>query len=462
MTQNTQPDPSAKTLLDVFLHEHCTGHLSVAGGRLSFSYLAEWLASPIAAALSVSLPLQQATFDDKQTRPFFSGLLPEGTMRRLLAQQFGVSQQNDFALLGRIGGECAGAVRLMQRWLPSEGMDSRLRGNDITRGNDMTGLNDGIVAKNEVVSIQWLSDQELLAVLDKLPLRPMLAGQDGLRLSLAGAQDKLPVCARIDPRGRIQIGLPLGGQPSTHILKPAISSVEDSVNNECFCLNLAFAMGLHTAKAQVVTVEDISFLLVERYDRRYRSDGADGALQRLHQEDFCQALGIVPEQKYQNEGGPSFAALFAMLRQVTRPSAPQVLRLLDYAVFNLLVGNHDAHGKNYSLLRVSSGIELAPMYDVLCTAVYPHLTSKMAMKIGNKYKFQDLAARHWEQFAQAAGLSPAQTKRRVLALASQLPEAAKALQIAPHSGFEGTAIVGKIIELIEQRCDRITRLLQTP
>lgn len=432
----------SRTLLDVYLHDQLTGTLSVTGGRLSFVYEVNYLASPDPVPLSNSLPLQNTTFDDKHARPFFAGLLPEGTMRRLLAQQFGVSQQNDFALLGRIGGECAGAVRLMASGLVSTGMDSRLRGHD---------------------GIQWLTDSELLSVLTDLPHRPMLAGQGGLRLSLAGAQDKLPVCARITPRGRIQIGLPLDGLPSTHILKPAISSVDDSVHNECFCMNLAFAIGLHTAKAQVVTLSkadnpdqpNVTFLLVERYDRLIDTNGT---LVRLHQEDFCQALAIAPEQKYQNEGGPSFAQCFELLRQVTRPSAPQVLRLLDYLVFNALVGNHDAHGKNFSLLYLNDGIQLAPLYDVLCTAVYPHLTAKMAMKIGSKYKFADVAARHFEQLAISCGLSPAQTKRRILELTHQLPVAAQALQATPEAGFNDTTIVGKIVDLIEQRCTLIQRL----
>jgi serine/threonine-protein kinase HipA len=430
-----------RTLLDVYLHDLPAGSLSVAGGRLSFTYAYEYLASPKAKPLSVSLPLREETFGDKHARPFFAGLLPEGAMRRLLAQQFGVSQQNDFALLSHIGGECAGAIRLMSSEVAIVSTESRLRGNDETN------------------RIQWLSDSELTALIQDLPRRPMLAGQDGLRLSLAGAQDKLPVCARIGSTGHVQIGLPLGGQPSTHILKPAIKSVEDSVNNECFCLNLAFAFGLHAAKAQVVTLPDsashLNFLLVERYDRRPL---AGGVLERLHQEDFCQALNVPPEQKYQNEGGPSFESLFELLRRVTRPSATQVLRLLDYAVYNTLTGNHDAHGKNFSLLYLENNTELAPLYDVLCTAVYPHLTSKMAMKIGSKYHFQEVAARHWEQFALCAGLSPAQTKRRLLELTNKLPSIAKSLQASPKSGFADVPIIDKIIDLLEQRCVQTRRL----
>ncbi len=134
------------------------------------------------------------------------------------------------------------------------------------------------------------------------------------------------------------------------------------------------------------------FLLVERYDRAV---DAQGQRQRLHQEDFCQALGVVPEMKYQNEGGPDLAQRFDLVRRVTRPSAPQVLRLLDFVIFNALIGNHDAHAKNFSPSYAAQSAVLAPLYDALSTAVYPTLTSRMAMKIGSKYKFSEVQAQHW-------------------------------------------------------------------
>ena len=157
----------------------------------------------------------------------------------------------------------------------------------------------------------------------------MLAGKDGLRLSLAGAQDKLPVIF-----DGTRIGLPLNGTPSSHILKPAIQAVKASVTNEGFCMALAEAMQLKPAHALIHKVEDREFLLIERYDRIL---GSDGTRERLHQEDFCQALGVVSEMKYQNEGGPNLAQCFDLVRRVTRPSAPHVLRLLDYVIFNALI-----------------------------------------------------------------------------------------------------------------------------
>ena len=302
--------------------------------------------------------------------------------------------------------------------------------------------------------MQWLSDEEVVAILDELPRRPMLAGKDGLRLSLAGAQDKLPVVFDGE-----RIGLPLDGTPSSHILKPAIHAFEDSVINEGFCMALAEAMQLKPAKARIHVVLDRCFLLVERYDRVVI---APGHRQRLHQEDFCQALGVVPEMKYQNEGGPDLTQCFDLVRRATRPSAPQVLRLFDCVIFNALIGNHDAHAKNFSLLYSAKTPALAPLYDTLSTAVHPTLTPKMAMKIGSKYKFSEVQARHWGQFAEAVGLGKAQAKRRILALAKALPASARKLQAEPGHKFAGNGVVDRIIALIEQRCALTIRRIADP
>ncbi len=419
--------------LEVWLFAQRVGSLSLQDGRLRFCYATPYLAQADALPLSASLPLQAAPFDERQSRSFFAGLLPEGQMRRLIAQHFQVSRQNDFALLDHIGGECAGAVTLLEvgKTLPTPiGQDG----------------------------VQWLSDAELLTILDELPHRPMLAGQDGLRLSLAGAQDKLPVV--FDGQ---RIGLPLQGTPSSHILKPAIQAVEDSVSNEGFCLKLAEAMQLQPAASHIHHVLGRAFLLVERYDR---VQDAQGQRQRLHQEDFCQALGVVPEMKYQNEGGPDLAQCFALLRRASRPSAPHILRLFDYVVFNALIGNHDAHGKNFSLLYTGkaygNGTVLAPLYDALSTAIYPSLTPKMAMKIGSKYKFSEVDARHWDEFAQAAGLSKTQAKKRILQLAQTLPAAARQLQASSTHGFADKTVTLSICSLIEQRCALTVRRLNAP
>ena len=406
------------TGLEVWLLSQRAGTLWLKDGELQFQYGALWLEQPQAIALSQSLPLQAEPFGDRACRPFFAGLLPEGQLRQRIAQQCQISRSNDFGLLVVIGGDCAGAVSLV--------------------------VGDQVAAPD---AVEWLEQDQLIALLDDLPQRPMLAQRDGLRLSLAGAQDKLPVVF-----DGARIGLPLGSTASTHILKPAIAAVEGSVINEAFCMALGKAMGLQVADAEILAAGDRQVLLVGRYDRR-RGDGERWL--RLHQEDFCQALGIQPELKYQNEGGPDLTACFGLLRRATRPSAPQVIRLLDAVAFNALIGNHDAHAKNFSLLYTERTPTLAPLYDLLCTAVYPTLTAKMAMKLGSKYRFSEVQSRHWEKFAEAAGLSWAQTRKRVTRMAAQLPSMARRLQA--EAAYRDAALIGDIANLIEQRCDLTLR-----
>lgn len=408
--------------LEVWLLGAHIGILSQVDGRLNFTY-----APGVTTPLSQSLPIRAESFDDRATRPFFAGLLPEGGKRKQIAKTLQVSTQNDYALLDSLGGECAGAVTLLEPGLTPQALDAPR-------------------------NVRWLDHAQLLQVLDEMPLRPMRAGDEGLRLSLAGAQDKLPVV--LDAH-KHRIGLPLNGSPSTHILKPAIAGVDGSVFNEAFCMALAAALKLDVAACEIQRVGERPYLLVARYDRT-TSD------QRLHQEDFCQALGVVSEHKYQNEGGPGLAQAFALLRSATRPSAPHTLKLLDYIVFNALIGNHDAHGKNFSLLYTQAGAVLTPLYDALCTAVYPLLTDKMAMKIGSSYKFSQVQARHWNQFATEATLSPAQVKRRILDIAKRLPDLAHAVRAVFELEGNSHSIIDQIITLIDQRCALTIRRLTAP
>jgi serine/threonine-protein kinase HipA len=272
--------------LEVWLSGAHIGTLSQVDGRLGFAY-----APGATTPLSQSLPIRSEPFDDRATRPFFAGLLPEGGKRKQIAKTLQVSTQNDYALLDSLGGECAGAVTMLEPGQSPRALD---------------GARD----------VRWLDHAQLLQVLDEMPLRPMRAGDDGLRLSLAGAQDKLPVV--LDADG-VRVGLPLNGSPSTHILKPPIAGVDGSVFNEAFCMALAGALKLDVARTHIQAIADGAqqrhYLLVARYDRQTDLPG-----QRLHQEDFCQALGIVSEHKYQNEGGPGLAQAFALLRSATRPA----------------------------------------------------------------------------------------------------------------------------------------------
>ena len=402
-------------MLDVYLHHDLVGHLiQDDDGQMVFDYAESWLANPNAAPLSHSLPLRSERFKRKECRGFFAGILPEESKREIIARNLGVSARNDFTLLEKIGGECAGAVTFLpQNEAPPLEEDYRYRA---------------------------LSDAELAAILETLPLRPLMAGDEGIRLSLAGAQDKIAVHVAGD-----RISVPLDGAPSTHILKPAIARFEGVVFNEAFCMQLAVAVGIPSAAISVRQVQGIDYLLVERYDRT-RDDQGD--IHRLHQEDFCQAQGIVSEMKYQSEGGPGIKHCMALLREASAMPVIDLGRLLDAVIFNFLVGNNDAHGKNFSLLYQGKTTRLAPLYDVLCTAYYPEVTKKMAMKIGSEYESEKIYPHHFEKLAEESGLGKALVKNRVQEMA-ELTLASLDKVTLRHPVAE------KLAELIAQRCQKV-------
>ena len=249
------------------------------------------------------------------------------------------------------------------------------------------------------------------------------------------------------------ISLPLGGAPSTHILKPAVERFAGVVFNEAYCMRLGAAVGLSVAKTEIRCVEDVEYLLVERYDRTHRQSPKGETLERLHQEDFCQALGIVSENKYQKEGGPSLKQCFALLREVSSAPVLDLAHLLDAVIFNFLVGNNDAHGKNFSLLYRGAGTasletRIAPLYDVVSTRYYPELTREMAMKIGGEYSSERVSSMNFEQLAEDAGLAKPLVRRRV-------PELAEAVL----SNLDKTGIEHPVVDIltaqIRERCGPI-------
>ena len=376
-------------ILNIWWGERLAGRLSQdRHGELGFVYAADWLEEhEHAPALSVSLPKRAEPYSRRECRPFFAGLLPEEGQRDAAARALGVSRGNDFALLRRLGGDVAGALQLLP---PGEWPAAPAAGEQPAP----------------------LDEAGLIRVLDLLPARPLLAGEEGLRLSLAGAQSKLPVVL-VDGA----VALPLSGQPTTHILKPPIARFPETTENEAFAMRLAAAAGLDTAPVEPRMVRDRKFLLIERYDR---SIGADGSVRRVHQEDFCQALAVIPSRKYAGEGGPTFRDCFALLRRIAARPAVDVLKLLDAAIFNLIAGNADAHGKNFSILYDKNGPRLALLYDLLATVAYPELSPKLAMKIGKRATLAEMNARGWAAFAGETGLGLPLIRRRVTEIGTRV------------------------------------------
>ena len=275
----------------------------------------------------------------------------------------------------------------------------------------------------------------------------MLAGREGLRLSLAGVQQKLPVVL-VDGR----IALPRPGQPTTHILKPPIERFAATTENEAFAMRLAAAVGLQVAPVDPRRLGNRTFLLVERYDRE---TGADGLIHRRHQEDFCQALGIPPETKYASEGGPGFKDCFDLARRACTTPAPAVLRLLDAAIFNVILGNADAQGKNFSLLHAGQAVSLAPLYDLMCTVAYPDLSAKFSMSIDRRATLEAFRPNTWEAFAKGIGVGAPHARRRAQILAEDMSRRAPALAAELSAQDLDAAALDSYSEIVQRRAERL-------
>jgi serine/threonine-protein kinase HipA len=326
--------------------------------------------------LSASLPLRER-FKPSEAAPFFEGLLPEGAVRATIANKLGISEANGFGMLAALGADCAGAVTILPE--------------------DQQPLSSGAAANR-------LSEEQVGDLLRDLPRDPLGIdiGPGGVRLSLGGVQDKL-ILVRL-PDG--DFAQPREGSPSNCLLKPEHQSYEGLAFNEAFCMRVAAAAGNKSAATEVLELDGIRCLYSERFDR---VTDADGATVRLHQEDMCQALGLLPTQKYEAEGGPSVASVIALLRrQPNRRVALDVNAFVRAVLTCFLLGNSDAHGKNFSLLYdPATGVRLAPLYDIVSTADYDDLTPRLAMAIGGEDDPSRVDLMCWKRLGAESGLGGA-------------------------------------------------------
>lgn len=351
-------------MLTVWYNKKLVGKLYPAErGNVVFQYAASWLANAGSIPISLSLPLMDEAFSTDLSTAFFDNLLPEECLREAVARERGLESSATYALLEVLGAECAGAfVILPAHETPSEPPHSYTP----------------------------LSQEALTRYIAQLPTQPLLGGQKEMRLSLAGAQSKGVV--RIDD-AQMGFSLPQNGAPSTHIIKPASIRYPNLPGNEIFCMGLASHMRLEVPPFFLTSTLPQAFV-VKRYDRRI----VDGSIERLHQEDFCQALGLARSRKYQRGAGTAtLPQCFALLSHCQNP-AGDVHKLLQWVIFNVCIGNSDAHAKNISLLYDGKKPRLAPFYDLVSTAPY-NVSQKMALKIGGKNDGDRLYHGAWRRFA---------------------------------------------------------------
>lgn len=362
--------------LNVFFGNEKAGYIESTENRgVIFAYEKNYLKNKNAVPLSASLPLQTEEFSQKQCIPFFSGLLPEEDSRKKIADYLHISETSTLKLLEALGGECAGLVSI----LPEEKTVSQI---------DSYSLNSD--------NYELLEEVRLTDFIEKMNTRPLMKADENLRLSLAGAQEKLAL-ANINGKWY----LPLNGAPSTHILKPTrTGSLSSLAQNEYICMKLAKCFDLPVPDVDILNIAGKDVFVVERYDRIKKDD----FIQRLHQEDLCQALGIMNTSKYQNDGGPGIADIFNTIKKNCTVPALETQKFLSYVIFNYLIGNCDSHGKNYSLLYKNKCVELAPLYDVVSTVIYPGLTEKLSMKIGNHYDIKKVSKEDFSLLAETLNI----------------------------------------------------------
>lgn len=373
-------------------------------GALSFSYTEEWLSSASAFPISVLAPLGAGGMPPALFTPWLSNLLPEGHALTTIGRNAGVSPGDVLGVLEKVGHDTAGALSI------------------------------GGPAKRGLPGYSKPVGDQLERIINDLPRRPFLVGTEGVSMSLAGAQEKLPV-AMVDG----EIVIPLNNHPSTHILKPDIQRLFGSVQNEALCLTLAKMVGLNAATVTTGRAGGRTYLLVERYDRLLKAD----SWIRLHQEDFCQACGKPPSSKYEhNQAGLRGPSLQDMLDVAKRYLPPKDrLALLDAVILNVLITNVDSHAKNYSILISRNGARLAPLYDLMCGRIWDHVTKNMAQDIGGKNRGRYLFRRHWERLAEACGFNKRMVVQRVVSMANQVlanvDGAAATVEAMPAGGHYG-------------------------
>ena len=371
-------------------------------GRLSFVYDEAWRNMRHARPLSVSMPLTAAEHGHAAIDAFLWGLLPDNELvLGRWAQRFQVSARNAFALVSHVGEDCAGAVRFVR----PERVDTCLG--------------------SEPERIAWIDTDEVAERLRLLRAdhSAWRVPRDTGQFSLAGAQ---PKTALLLENGRW--GVPSGRTPTTHILKPPTGEFDGHAENEHFCLMLARRLGLPAATSRVMHFNDEAAIVVERYDRRH----TDRGLVRVHQEDACQAAGVPPTRKYENEGGPGARTIIELLRTHSDRREEDVSTFVDALIFNWLVAGTDAHAKNYSFLIGARGrLRLAPLYDLASALPHDHMDFRklrLAMKIGRSYRLRDIGGREWRRFARDVRLDPEALLRRMEHLAERLPDHAAAVR----------------------------------
>ena len=429
--------------LNVFRDNEIIGSLDILASEpfFGFTYAQQYLNSPKARPLSLSLPLVETRFSGINAQPFFEGLLPEGEARDIIAKRLGISSRSSVKLLRALGRDCAGDISIIEA---NEG--------ETTAAGSIGEADEG----------KYIHLSDGIYKLAKEPYEEVTRLQEASRLSLAGAQAKIALYH--DDELPIEEGwyIPSLGLPSTHIIKPGILEAyyPHITLNEFLCLHAAMLCGINTAEAEILFPSN-PILIIKRYDRLVNKKLGDGlsAVKRIHQEDGCQACGVKADMKYEHDGGPGFYQIRGLLAKYAMRPIEDISMLVRWGIFNYLIGNCDAHSKNISILHNSNGtVSLAPTYDIISTAIYDgrfgtKLSREMAMRIGKHENLDKIDSNDFSEFAKSVGMR----KRQVLTIAEEIiekmPNAFETASVAAEAkGFsEATSITSRIIRGCDKR-----------
>lgn len=429
--------------LGVWCAERRVGTLEhdVETNRFAFAYAAEWLALTDAFPLSPSLPFhppaQTADTHSAVVRQFFENLLPEGQALDDAARAYAVSKSNVVGLLAALGRETAGAFALRPEDTAAEATPA------VRRPLPTTELSERIRQRAQQPFSVW----------------------DGkVRLSIAGFQDKLAVLIDRDQWYLVE-GDDLA---STHIVKPEPLNprLAGLTSNEFFCMRLAAAVKLPVAEVRLQQVPE-QVLVVTRFDREYAGD----RIRRLPAIDGCQALGLSAAYKAERpyghqpavagiRDGASLPRLFALANTLATPVAER-LRLLRWAIFQVLIGNTDAHAKNLMFMQGTGGLTLARAYDLVCCTLYAeHLDDHFAMAIGDAFQSAEISALEWATLCLRAKLPPALVRKELRQMAQGLRQQMAAVRHEVLTEGAQASIVGAVAALIDAECVRQATLAE--
>lgn len=396
------------------------GVLSVAGATWSFEYAALWDRFPLSPSLALATRIHCDQPTRKPVEWFFENLLPEGRLRELIARRDRIDARDTWALLVRHGQDTAGALSLLA-----------------------DGSRQARKAVLMPISAAQLQRKIVAARSRHLPL---MASWNELRMSLAGAQEKLGL--RIDAAGNMFI--PQGSAASTHIVKPdnASSDFPFCPANEFFCMRLARELAVPVPPVDLLHLPEPLYV-VARFDR---APGKAAAVRRIHQIDLCQMLGVAPSKKYESEGGLGLHDLFGALNPglVERPIVA-TRAVIQWIVFNYLIGNLDAHAKNIGFLIPAGRARVAPFYDLLCVEAYlPRQPMAMAMAGENRPGW--IEATHWDSLARDAGIAPGAVRQTLSTMIEGMPAAiAGVIDDARIVQAERDFLRKRVVTVIEER-----------